>query len=96
MSATPACLIGHITIKNAARWDEYRGKVPATLTPWNAELLFRGRLCETFSGEHAHTDTVVIRFPDADAMRGWFRSPAYQALLPLRAEAAEVTLLGFE
>lgn len=96
MNATPACLIGHITVKDAAKWDEYRARVPATLAPWNAELLFRGHLCETFSGDHAHTDTVVIRFPDVEAMRGWFHSPAYQALLPLRSEAAEVTLLGFE
>jgi uncharacterized protein (DUF1330 family) len=38
----------------------------------------------------------VIRFPDRSALRGWFDSPAYQALIPLREQAADVVLLGYE
>ena len=90
-----ACAIGHITVKDADKWAEYRRQVPATLEPWGAELLFRGCLAEVFAGAHGHTDTVVIRFPSVAAMRGWFASPAYQALIPLRERAADVTLLGF-
>ena len=65
-----ACVIGHITVKDAEKWALYREQVPATLAPWNAELLFRGTLTDVFSGPHAFTDTVVIRFPSLDAMRG--------------------------
>ena len=35
-----AWLIGHITVKDAAKWDEYRCKVPATMAPFGAELTF--------------------------------------------------------
>lgn len=91
-----ACVIGHIAIKDAAKWDEYRGQVPATLEPWGAELLLRGKLTEVFAGRHAHTDTVVIRFPDLAAARAWHASAAYQALISLRQQAADVTLLLFE
>lgn len=91
-----ACVIGHITVKDAEKWAEYRGKVPATLEPWGAELLLRGTLAEVFSGAHSHTDTVVIRFPDLAAARSWHASPAYQALIPLRKQAADVTLLLYE
>ncbi|MCP4274829.1 MAG: DUF1330 domain-containing protein, partial [Gammaproteobacteria bacterium] len=28
--------------------------------------------------------------------RGWYYSSAYQALIPLREEAAEVVLVGFD
>ena len=90
-----ACVIGHITIRDVDKWGQYRAKVPATLAPWGAELLFRGQLAAILSGEHAATDTVVIRFPDAAAVEGWFQSAAYQALIPLREQAAEVTLLSF-
>lgn len=90
------CVIGHISVRDEERWAEYRGKVPATLAPWGAELVFRGRRLAVLGGSHAHTDTVVIRFPDAQAAEGWFRSPAYQALIPLRQEAAEVDLVSFE
>lgn len=88
-------VIGHITVKDAAKWAEYRNQVPATLAPWQAELLFRGQKLAVLGGEHRHTDTVVIRFPDADAVNGWFNSAAYQALIPLRMAAAEVDLISF-
>ncbi len=92
----PAFVIGHITVKNAERWAEYRSQVPATLAPWGAELVFRGHRLAVLDGEHGHDDTVVIRFPDAAAASGWFNSPAYQALIPLRRQAATIDLVSFQ
>ncbi|MCW8883494.1 MAG: DUF1330 domain-containing protein [Sedimenticola sp.] len=91
-----AYVIGHITVKNVEKWTEYRNKVPATLMPWGAELVLRGKLCSVLSGNHGHTDTVVIRFPDLKALNGWYSSPEYQSLIPLREKAAEVDLLSYE
>lgn len=91
-----AYVIGHITVKDAGMWAEYRSKVPATLAPWGAELVFRGKRLDVMSGEHSHEDTVVIRFPDAGAVGNWFHSPAYQALIPLREQAAEMVLVSYE
>ena len=71
-----AYLIGHITVKDAAKWDEYRSRVPATMAPWGGELIFRGTLATVLSGGHA--------------------SAAYQALIPLRHEAADVVLLAYD
>ena len=48
------------------------------------------------SGEHPHLDTVVIRFPDAKAAAEWYGSPAYQAIIPLREQAADVVLISYE
>ena len=90
-----ACVIGHITVKDEEKWAQYRAQVPATLAPWGAELLFRGQLRSILAGQHGHTDTVVIRFPEAAAVDGWFNSPAYQALIPLREQAAAIDLLTF-
>ena len=88
-------VIGHISIKDAKKWDRYRSQVPATLAPWQAELVFRGEKLAVLGGEHRHSDTVVIRFPDAESANGWFNSAAYQALIPLRMAAAEVDLISF-
>ena len=63
-----AYLIGHITVINPEKWAEYRKKVPATLEPWGAELIFRGKLSSVLSGSHVHTDTVVIRFPNLKSL----------------------------
>jgi len=91
-----AYVIGHISVKDADIWAEYRDRVPATLAPWGAELMLRGRLAAVLAGEHAHTDTVVIRFPDREAVNAWYASAAYQSLIPLRERAAEMVLLAFE
>ena len=91
-----AYVIGHITVKDTAKWTEYRNQVPATLEPWGAELVLRGKLASILAGEHTHTDTVVIRFPDIKAINSWYSSPAYQALIPLRETAAEIVLLSYE
>jgi len=91
-----AYAIGYMTVKDKEKWAEYRRQVPATLEPWGAQVIFRGRRVMVLAGEHNHTDTVVIEFPDQDALLGWYRSPAYQALVSLRNEAAEMTLVSYD
>jgi uncharacterized protein (DUF1330 family) len=95
-NGNPAYVIGHIKVRAAAKWDEYRAQVPATLAPWGAELVLRGKRAATFAGLHAHDDVVVIRFPDLAAANGWHDSTAYQALVPLRMQAADMVLLCYE
>ena len=90
-----ACVIGHITVKDEQKWAQYRAQVPATLAPWGAELLFRGQRAGILAGQHEHVDTVVIRFPDADTVDAWYNSPEYQALIPLRQQAADLDLVVF-
>jgi uncharacterized protein (DUF1330 family) len=91
-----AYLVGHITVKNAEKWAEYRGQVPATLLPWGGELTFRGKKVAVLSGEHQHTDIVIIRFPNKEAIDAWHNSAAYQALIPVRQQAADMVLIGYE
>lgn len=93
---TTAYVIGHISIKNPEKWVEYRSRVTATLEPWGAELIIRGKLVSILAGDHTHTDTVVIRFPNIKAVNHWHSSPDYQALIPLRNQAAEMILLSYE
>jgi uncharacterized protein (DUF1330 family) len=69
--------------------------VPATIAPWNAEVVFRGSRVAVLGGTHERNETVVLRFPDIASVDGWFQSAAYQALLPLRHAAAEVDLISF-
>ncbi|MDO8991400.1 MAG: DUF1330 domain-containing protein [Sideroxyarcus sp.] len=93
---TSASLIGHITVKDPEKWNSYRERVPSTLKPWGAEIIFRGKCVEVLEGKHPYSDVVVISFPNKAAIDGWHNSPAYQALIPLRREAAEVVLLACE
>jgi len=91
-----AYVVGHVTVKNETKWAEYRSKIPATLEPWCAELVFRGKLSSVLSGDHSHSDAVVICFPGNDALNGWYQSEAYRDIIPIRQEAADMELLTYE
>ncbi|MDA8308888.1 MAG: DUF1330 domain-containing protein [Deltaproteobacteria bacterium] len=91
-----AYVVGNIRVKNEDKWTEYRSRVPETLAPWGAELLFRGRLQTVLSGEPPYPDIVVIRFPNLKSIEGWYNSVAYQAIIPIREEAADIALVSYE
>jgi len=91
-----AYVVGQMTVKNETKWAEYRCQVLATLTPFGGELVFRGNQVRALSGECPHADIVVIRFPSLVDADGWHNSAAYQALLPIRQEAADVVLITYE
>ena len=91
-----AYIIGNITVIDQDKWAEYRSKVPATLTPWEGELVFRGKQFQVLGGNYQHTDCVVIRFPNMDALNKWFNSDEYQALIPIREQAAKMDLISYQ
>lgn len=93
---TGCYVIGHITVRDSASWDEYRRQVPATLPPWKGETVMRGYCTDVLSGEHAHEATVVLRFPDRQSALAWHASAAYQSIVPLRRQAADVVLIVTE
>jgi uncharacterized protein (DUF1330 family) len=89
----PAWAVGHVSVKDADKWRRYREQVPATIAPFGGTVLLRGRVTDVLDGTHPHTDTVVLAFPDVESARRWHASSAYQALIPLRREAADVDLV---
>jgi uncharacterized protein (DUF1330 family) len=90
-----AYVVGQMTVINPEKWAQYRGQVLATLLPWRGELVFRGNQVNALAGSCPHADIVVIRFPSLSDAEGWHSSAAYQALIPLRQEAADVVLLTY-
>jgi uncharacterized protein (DUF1330 family) len=92
---TGACIVGRIRIKDAERWALYRAGVPATIAPFGGVVVARGGDPRPLAGEAPETAMVVIRFPSRDAIDAWYASEAYQALIPLREAAADVTITSF-
>jgi uncharacterized protein (DUF1330 family) len=91
-----AYLIGHITIKDHTSWQTYTEGVRDSLLPYEAEIIFRGRLFDVLAGEHSHENAVVIKFPNQDTLMNWYQSKEYQSLIPIRNKGAEVTILCFD
>jgi uncharacterized protein (DUF1330 family) len=91
-----AYLIGQITVKNPELWKTYVDGVQKSLLPFAAEVVFRGKRSAVLAGEHHHQNAVVLRFPDQAALQNWYASAAYQALIPIRDQAAAVVLVSYD
>lgn len=62
---------------------EYLERIDATLAPYDGHFIVHGNQPEHLEGEWAGA-LIVIEFPSYEAVRGWYDSPAYREILPLR------------
>jgi len=90
-----AYIVGTITVRDAARWARYVEGVAETFRRHGGEVLLRAGAPLPLAGR-AHGERVVVaRFVDMAALRRWFDSAEYQALVPLRDAAADVVLTAY-
>lgn len=92
----PALMIALVTIKDAAKMQQYSAAAGPTIVAAGGVILGRGKRVATLCGEVSPDATLVARFPSADAARGWYDSPAYQALIALRDEAMTASFYVLE
>jgi len=76
--------IGHITVTNMDGYQDYIKQVPATIAKHGGEYVVRGGHATDIEGRMPGDRHVVLRFKDRAAVEGWYNSPEYQAILPLR------------
>jgi uncharacterized protein (DUF1330 family) len=67
---------------------EYLERIDATLAPFDGHFIIHGGRNEMLEGPSPGT-LIVIEFPDRAAAEGWYRSPAYQAIVHLRRENSD-------
>lgn len=91
-----AYLIVHITVKDPDKMAEYLTKVRPLIAEVGGEFTIRANVTEVLEGSHDHKRCVVIKFPDGDALHRWHDSDVYQALVPLRREAADMIFIVAE
>ncbi|WP_346537697.1 DUF1330 domain-containing protein [Micromonospora sp. DPT] len=61
----------------------YMERVQSTLEPFGGRFRVHVPEVEVIEGDWPGT-VVILEFPDRDAARAWYDSPAYQEILPLR------------
>ncbi|GIF69036.1 hypothetical protein Ais01nite_70710 [Asanoa ishikariensis] len=62
---------------------DYITRIQDTMDPFGGRFLAHGPKVEVYEGEWPGS-VVLLEFPDADAARAWYASPAYREILPLR------------
>lgn len=64
---------------------EYLERIQSTMDPFGGRFLVHGTEVEVIEGEWPGT-VVIVEFPDVAAVKAWYASPGYQAILPLRTD----------
>ncbi len=83
-----ALLIVQLKVKNAEKLKHYSASTPPIFQKFGGELVQKGKQELLFGSSDPRFDTTVVyRFADRQAAKGWYDSPEYQALIPLRDEA---------
>jgi uncharacterized protein (DUF1330 family) len=92
----PGLLVVDITVKDPGQFEAYGAKAGPILTGHKATLLFRATNPTAFAGTQSHKALIGFRFPSKAAIKDFYNSPDYQALIPLRTAAADVVFTAYE
>lgn len=85
-----------VKVNDPEKFEQYASAAGPTLAAFGAELLLRGTYNASLTDVPAHSLGAVIKFPSKQAVDDWYASPAYQAIIPVRDAAADVSLTVYD
>jgi uncharacterized protein (DUF1330 family) len=91
----PAYVIAQMTVENVDMYYDYASKLAPTIGPYGGKVLAAND-ADVREGSVPYLRTVVGEFPDMEALRSCYESGAYQAIIGLRRDATQGTLLFVE
>ena len=84
-----AYAVAHMRHATPGPWmGDYLGRIDATLAPFGGRFVVHGGAVEVVENDWPG-HLIVIEFPDRQHVRGWYESPAYQAILKLRTDNSD-------
>lgn len=86
-------MLVQFSVKDQAKLEQYGAAARATIAAAGGEIVGRFRREEVFAGDFNHSAFLLFTFPDAATAKAWNASADYQALVPLRNEAADMTIV---
>ncbi len=90
-----AFFIATVQVRDAEKFQEYASRAAVTFQAYGGEMVMRGRSERVLAGEGDSHAVGVVKFPDMEALEGWYGSEDYQAIIPLRDEAADMKLVAY-
>jgi len=84
----PAYFIVRAVVHNHDAYRAYASRSPGVLERFGGRHVARGGRCITFEGPEETRCVVIAEFPDFATAEACYRSAEYQALIPLRTDAA--------
>ena len=91
-----AYLIANVDVHDPDAYQHYRSRTGTIVERHGGRFIVRGGTVHHLEGEPWAHRLVVIEFPDLAAAQGFYDSPEYQAIIPLRTRVSEGALLIVE
>ncbi len=74
----------------------YSEEAPKTIAAFGGQFLIRGSKPETVEGDASKGRIALIAFDSLEKARGWYFSPAYDAVKPIRQNSTKSRILIVE
>jgi uncharacterized protein (DUF1330 family) len=81
------CIVYEI-MDDPTTFEEYRRQVLVTIEAYQGRFLVRGGEFSVIEGQMPSERVALLEFPSRAAAEGWYYSPEYQRILPLRKESS--------
>lgn len=92
----PAYLIADVRVRDAARFEDYRARVPAVIAAHGGRYLVRAGAITHKEGAMDVKRLVILEFPTMEAAQRFYDSDDYAPLLQLRLETADSQIILVE
>jgi uncharacterized protein (DUF1330 family) len=92
----PGLLLVNLTVKDPAQFEAYGAKLRPIVAAHKAAPLFRATNPTVLFGEQPYKVLIGFRFPSKAAIKEFYNSSEYQALIPLRTAGADVIFTAYE
>jgi uncharacterized protein (DUF1330 family) len=91
-----AFFVAQVKVKDGKKFQAYGAQAKAIFAEFGAETIARGKVTGSIAGELTHDVAAIIKFPDMQKLEAAFATDAYKAIIPLRDEAADLTIVKYE
>ena len=92
----PAFLFADIDVKDPERYAKYIEANPGIVKKFGGRYIARGGEVRVLEGDWKPQRTIVIEFPDMEAIAAFYDSPEYAELRKIRWKSADSRLFAIE
>ena len=89
-------VIADVEVIDAAGYEDYRQKVPATIAAHGGRYLARGGVTQVLDGSWSPKRCVILEFPSRAQFTAWWDSAEYQTLRAIRERTTRSNLIVTE
>lgn len=91
-----AYVIAQLTVTDPAGFEAYRRAAVPVVETYGGRFLVRGNAISALEGDPERPSVIVLEFPDKAAAERFYRSPEYRAILPMRLNSTEGSVVVVE